>query len=60
MRVFFPQIKAGIGVAAFLCFTFSWVELILAKTLTIINAKPVVVTYLDLNQVNENNGQDRV
>jgi glycerol transport system permease protein len=44
IRIFFPQIKAGIGVAAFLCFTFSWVELILAKTLTIINAKPVVVT----------------
>jgi len=43
-KIFFPQIKAGIGVAAFLCFTFSWVELILAKTLTIINAKPVVVT----------------
>jgi glycerol transport system permease protein len=37
-------VKQGIGVAAFLCFTFSWVELILAKTLTITNAKPVVVT----------------
>lgn len=43
-RIFFPLIAPGIGVAAFLCFTFSWVELIFAKTLTVINAKPVVVT----------------
>jgi glycerol transport system permease protein len=43
-RIFLPLVKQGIGVAAFLCFTFSWVELILAKTLTITNAKPVVVT----------------
>lgn len=43
-KIFFPLIAPGIGVAAFLCFTFSWVELILAKTLTVTNAKPVVVT----------------
>jgi len=43
-KIFFPLIAPGIGVAAFLCFTFSWVELIFAKTLTVINAKPVVVT----------------
>jgi len=43
-KIFLPLVKQGIGVAAFLCFTFSWVELILAKTLTITNAKPVVVT----------------
>lgn len=43
-KIFFPLIGPGIGVAAFLCFTFSWVELILAKTLTVTNAKPVVVT----------------
>src|SRR4029077_15518014 len=29
-----PSIASGIGVAAFFCFMFSWVELLLAKTLT--------------------------
>lgn len=43
-KVFLPLIGPGIGVTAFFCFTFSWVELILAKALTITNAKPVVVT----------------
>ncbi|ACV69381.1 carbohydrate ABC transporter permease [Desulfohalobium retbaense] len=43
-KVFFPLIAPGIGVAAFLCFTFSWIELILAKALTVTEAKPVVVT----------------
>lgn len=43
-KIFFPLIAPGIGVAAFLCFTFSWVELIFAKTLTVTNAKPIVVT----------------
>ncbi len=43
-KIFLPLIGPGIGVAAFFCFTFSWVELILAKSLTITNAKPVVVT----------------
>ena len=37
-------IKAGIGVAAFFCFMFSWVELLLARTLTSVNAKPIVAT----------------
>ena len=32
---------AGIGVAAFFCFMFSWVELLLAKTLTAVAAKPI-------------------
>ena len=36
-----PTIKAGIGVAAFFCFMFSWVELLLAKTLTAVAAKPI-------------------
>ena len=35
---------AGIGVAAFFCFMFSWVELLLARTLTTINAKPIAAT----------------
>ena len=32
---------AGIGVAAFFCFMYSWVELLLAKTLTSVAAKPI-------------------
>jgi len=43
-KIFFPLVAPGIGVAAFFCFTFSWVELLIAKSLTITNAKPVVVT----------------
>jgi len=43
-RIFLPLIAPGIGVTAFFCFTFSWVELILAKALTVTHAKPVVVT----------------
>jgi glycerol transport system permease protein len=41
MKIFVPTISAGIGVAAFFCFMFSWVELLLAKTLTAVNAKPI-------------------
>jgi glycerol transport system permease protein len=44
VRVFLPLIKAGVGVAAFFCFMFSWVELLLARTLTSVNAKPIVAT----------------
>lgn len=43
-KIFLPLIGPGIGVAAFFSFTFSWVELILAKALTVTDAKPVVVT----------------
>ncbi len=41
VRIFLPTIKAGIGVAAFFCFMFSWVEMLLAKTLTAVEAKPI-------------------
>jgi glycerol transport system permease protein len=41
IRIFIPTIAAGIGVAAFFCFMFSWVELLLAKTLTAVAAKPI-------------------
>ena len=41
-RIFLPAIKAGVGVAAFFCFMFSWVEMLLAKSLTSVNAKPIV------------------
>ncbi|AUL15329.1 carbohydrate ABC transporter permease [Bordetella bronchiseptica] len=44
LTIFLPLIKAGVGVAAFFCFMFSWVELLLARTLTSINAKPIVAT----------------
>ena len=40
-RIFIPTIGAGIGVACFFCFMFSWVELLLAKNLTRIAAKPI-------------------
>ncbi|GGE61992.1 carbohydrate ABC transporter permease [Actibacterium pelagium] len=42
--IFVPAIKAGVGVAAFFCFMFSWVELLLAKTLTAVDAKPIAAT----------------
>ncbi len=44
VRVFMPMVAGGIGVAAFFCFMFSWVELLLARTLTTVNAKPIVAT----------------
>ncbi len=44
VRIFIPTISAGIGVAAFFCFMFSWVELLLAKTLTAVAAKPIAAT----------------
>ena len=40
-RIFLPLIRSGIGVTAFFCFMFSWVELLLARTLTSVNAKPI-------------------
>jgi glycerol transport system permease protein len=44
LTIFIPLIKAGVGVAAFFCFMFSWVELLMARTLTSVNAKPIVAT----------------
>ena len=41
VKIFLPLIANGIGVAAFFCFMFSWVEQLLATTLTTVNAKPV-------------------
>ena len=43
-KIFMPTIAAGIGVACFFCFMFSWVELLLAKTLTSVEAKPIAAT----------------
>ena len=41
VRIFMPLIASGIGVAAFFCFMFSWVELLLSRTLTTVDAKPI-------------------
>jgi len=41
VKIFMPMIASGIGVTAFFCFMFSWVELLLAKTLTSVAAKPI-------------------
>ena len=44
VRIFIPTIAAGIGVVMFFCFMYSWVELLLAKTLTSVEAKPIAAT----------------
>ena len=41
LRIFLPMIRSGIGVTAFFCFMFSWVELLMARTLTSVDAKPI-------------------
>jgi glycerol transport system permease protein len=42
-KIFVPLIKQGVGVTAFFCFMFSWVELLLCRTLTSVGVKPVSV-----------------
>jgi glycerol transport system permease protein len=44
VRIFLPLIRSGVGVTAFFCFMFSWVELLLARTLTSVHAKPIAAT----------------
>jgi glycerol transport system permease protein len=39
--IFIPLIRSGVGVTAFFCFMFSWVELLFARTLTTTAAKPI-------------------
>jgi len=41
ITIFIPLIRAGVGVTAFFCFMFSWVELLFARTLTVTAAKPI-------------------
>jgi glycerol transport system permease protein len=41
VAIFIPLVRAGVGVTAFFCFMFSWVELLIARTLTVTNAKPI-------------------
>src|SRR5271156_3181328 len=40
VRIFLPLIANGVGVTAFFCFMFSWVEQLLATTLTATDALP--------------------
>ena len=42
-RIFLPINRGAIGVTVFFCFMFSWVELLLARTLSGTEAKPIVV-----------------
>ncbi|UKJ77434.1 carbohydrate ABC transporter permease [Azospirillum brasilense] len=44
VKIFMPLVASGIGVTAFFCFMFSWVELLLARTLTSVDAKPIAAT----------------
>ncbi|MGH3662180.1 MAG: carbohydrate ABC transporter permease [Micromonosporaceae bacterium] len=43
-RIFLPMIRSALGVTAFFCFMFSWVELLIARTITSVNAKPIAAT----------------
>ncbi len=40
VKILLPAIAPGIGVAAFFCFIFSWVEILLANWLTTVDAVP--------------------
>ena len=44
IKIFMPLIASGIGVAAFFLFMFSWVELLLSRTLTAVAAKSIAST----------------
>lgn len=41
VKIFIPMISSGIGVTLFFLFMFSWVELLLASTLTSTGAQPI-------------------
>lgn len=41
ITIFIPMIRSGIGVTAFFLFMFSWVELLIARTITSTDAKPI-------------------
>jgi len=43
LRIFLPVNRGALGVTLFFCFMFSWVELLLARTLSGSAAKPIVV-----------------
>ncbi|MEP3279944.1 MAG: carbohydrate ABC transporter permease [Stappiaceae bacterium] len=41
IRILLPQIAPGIAVTAFFCFMFSWIEMLLANALTVVDVKPI-------------------
>jgi glycerol transport system permease protein len=41
LKFLIPALAPGIAVAAFFCFIFSWVEVVLARTLTVTGGKPI-------------------
>lgn len=43
VRHLIPAIAPGIGVAAFFCFIFSWVEVVFARILTVTGGKPITM-----------------
>ena len=43
VRHLIPMIAPGIGVAAFFCFVFSWIEVVFARMLTVTAGKPITV-----------------
>ncbi len=43
VRHLIPAIAPGIGVAAFFCFIFSWVEVVFARILTVTAGKPITM-----------------
>lgn len=44
LTIFLPLVRTGVGVTAFFCFMFSWAELLFARTLTLVDAKPIAAT----------------
>jgi len=43
-KIFLPLISPGLAVTAFFTFMFSWVELLMSRTLTSVGVKPITVT----------------
>ncbi|SEM38816.1 carbohydrate ABC transporter membrane protein 2, CUT1 family (TC 3.A.1.1.-) [Gemmobacter aquatilis] len=43
LKIFMPLIASGVGVAAFFCFMFSWVDLLISRTLTSVDVKTIGV-----------------
>lgn len=43
VRQLLPVIASGVGVAAFFCFMFSWVEVVFARILTVTGGKPIAM-----------------
>jgi len=55
-QILLPIIAPGIGVAAFFCFLFSWVEVVFARILTITNGKPITMAINSLFGFNTDMG----